>query len=187
MVWTMTERSQDVSVIGSGEVAVTSTTDGATERLDVDAKSKIWDGTNEVDVVLDSGLYRLAVDAVIQGSASGITGDDTNFHTEDIYSASEVMELWNYVVPSGKEVFIHAMGASSNKAGASKSKVDLIARVTGPTDTDKAGFFFDNAHQRQYPKAIKFVYGETIILEVTNAAGANNEIEVTINAVEVDV
>ena len=173
---------QDTSI--SDELTPANTLEIDSSR-DAHTKSKLWDGTNEVDVVLDSGKYRLAVDAIIQGSSSGITGDDKNFHTEDTYTPSETKELWSYVVPSGKEVFVHSLGASSNKVGASKSKVDLIARVTGPTDTYKAGFFFDAAHQRQYPKAIKFVFGDTIILEVINGGGANNEIEVTVNAVEV--
>lgn len=148
-------------------------------------KTKLWDGTNEVDVLQENGTNRLAVDSITVGSSSGITGDDINFHTIDTYASNETKDLWNYVVPVGKIAYIHALVSSSSKSGASRNKLTLVK--DDGAETDVGGYFFSEPFQELYPKAVAFVAGETIIIRVTNAAGNNNEITASALAVEVDI
>lgn len=158
---------------------------------DLFTKSKLWDGTNEVDLVFDAedSKWRLCVDAKakIEETPEGIFGDLFQETAVGTFTPSQSQDLISVVVGVDKIVFIRAFSGGGNKSGASKSEYILINKVGDAAETVVDRFFAESDEQHEFPRGIDFNAGDRIIVRVINSSGANSQHTVTLNGVEVDV
>ena len=149
----------------------------------------VWDEAGELAVTIKTdskGDNRFYVDARVQGSGQGVSGDDASFHDEQTYNVGETKDLWNYLVPVGRVVFVHSFTGSSSKTGASRSHFSIVNRVGDviAAEIEVGGFYADAAFTAGYPKALQFAAGDRVIFKITNNGGNNNIVEMTSSAVE---
>jgi len=103
----MSTKSQDVTIWDeSGDNATDVDADN-----DLHVKSKLWDGTDEVDVIDDSGTKRLATQTKITGNVIIVASRvEQPIHEYDGYNNNRTKI--SYTVPSGKVLYLQRLWAS---------------------------------------------------------------------------